>query len=60
MFTRDDVEALVRAAERALTKLYVEYREVQPDALPGECWAEAEALADALEPFRRTEASHAS
>jgi hypothetical protein len=55
MFTRDDVETLVRAAERALRKMYLEYQREHPDAAVGECWAEAEVLADALEPFHQKE-----
>jgi hypothetical protein len=54
MFSREDLETLVRAAERALRKMYLEYHYAQPDATPGECWAEAEALADALAPFWQT------
>lgn len=52
MFNRDDVERLVRAAERAAAKMKIEYDSVQPGAAPDECWAECEELLDALRPFK--------
>jgi len=51
MYDRNDLERLVRAARRAADKLKREYDRAQPGATLEECWAECEALWEALEPF---------
>ncbi len=51
MYDRDDLERLVRAARSAASKMKIEYDRLEPDAKAEECWAECEALWDALVPF---------
>jgi predicted DNA-binding transcriptional regulator AlpA len=51
MYDQTDLEQLVRAARNAATKMKIEYDRLEPDAKAGECWAECEALWDALVPF---------
>ena len=51
MYDRTDLERLVHAARIAASKMKIEYDLRQPDAPAEECWAESEALWDALVPF---------
>ncbi len=51
MYDRKYLEQLVRAARSAASKMKIEYDQSEPDAEAGECWAECEALWDALVPF---------
>jgi len=50
-----EIEQLREAAERAVAKAKREYALLVPDAEPGECWAEIEALEAALAPKRVTD-----
>jgi hypothetical protein len=51
MYSRDDLEQLVRAARRAVDTIRVEHDLWGPGAQLDACRVEAEALAFALEPF---------
>ena len=54
--TQEDIDRLVEAARDAYRKMKFEYDEQQPDATGSpECWAEAEALQQALKPFAKEE-----
>jgi len=54
--TQEDIDRLVEAARDAYRKMKFEYDEQQPNATGSpECWAEAEALQQALEPFAKEE-----
>jgi hypothetical protein len=51
--TQDNINGLVEAARSAYYKMKSEYDRQQPDAKGlDECWAEAERLHEALEPFQ--------
>lgn len=43
---------LVDAAETAVAKMRIEYMRLEPEAVLGECWAEAERLDYALDALR--------
>jgi hypothetical protein len=46
------LDRLIDTAESACVKALMLYREAQPDADEGECWAEFEALSDAVREVR--------